>query len=307
MAGHPVNRKSGLISTVHKLFGTYQAHELLRHLSSLGERLVSISETRAAEVEDEKMKLRAPLFRAPSSLDLYPPRHDLFDFSDGKIVIFGLQKAGNTWLLALISDIFEISPYFNVHDPRQFEGRGVVSTHDPLSKTIAARSDFIHGVCLVRDLRDIVVSYFHYMQTESFQSDVPAAKYADIQTFYYDWFLSRMVAAHAYHTYWDDYASHGVPVLRYERLVADPFHELVRLFERWGQPFDVERVKSAIERNSFEKLKQQGRMIGTTAIGSSHFRRGKAGSYKDELPKAILDDINQRFGPTLLRWGYPIE
>lgn len=312
------SRVRGLVNVVHKFFGSYKTHELLqgmsdrsthelRQLSLVGERLLSIAEARVAENEGEVIKLKGPLFRAPSSLDLYPPQHNVFDFQDGKLVIFGLQKAGNTWLLALLSDIFELPPYFNVHDQRQRDGRGVVSTHDPLSVTIAARPDFVHGVCLIRDLRDIVVSYFHYMQTDSFQSDVPFAKYSDIETFYYDWFLARMVPAHSYHTYWDDYASHGVPVLRYERLVADPRKELVRLFERWGQPFDAARVASAIERNSFEKLKEKGRMIGDTAIGSSHFRRGKAGSYKDELPTAILDDINRRFGAVLLRWGYPIE
>lgn len=312
------SRKRGFVSAVHELVGIDKTNELLqvmserstdetRKLSLIGERLLSIAEAQVVEKESVKIELKGPLFRAPSSLDLYPPRHNVFDFQDGKIVIFGLQKAGNTWLLAMISDIFELTPYFNVHDQQQREGRGVVSTHDPLSATIAARADFVSGVCLIRDLRDIVVSYFYYMQTDSFQRDVPAAKYEDIETFYYDWFLSRMVKAHCYHTYWDDYAAHGVPVLRYERLIADPYKELVRLFERWGQPFDTARIASAIERNSFANLKQNGRMIGDTAIGSSHFRRGTAGSYKDELPKAILEDINRRFGATLLRWGYPIE
>lgn len=248
----------------------------------------------------------SPALHSASSLNVFPRDYNLSGFPDGKVVIFGLQKAGNTWLLSLLSDALGLPAFFNLHDPGQIGKRGVVSTHDPISKYICNRRDLVHGVCLIRDLRDIVASYFHYMQTESFQRDVPKAKYSDLESYYYDWFLSRMVTAHRYHTFWEEYASAGVPVLRYERLVSDTEGELLRLFERWGEPVESSSLKSAIASNDFETLRLKGRKIGDTMIDKSHFRRGRIGSYKDELPQSIIDDINSRFGSVMRRWGYSV-
>lgn len=250
--------------------------------------------------------IQAPALYSPASLDVFPRDVTLSDISDGKVVIFGLQKAGNTWLLSLLSEALGLPAFFNVHDPAQKGLRAVVSTHDPMSEAICTRADFVHGVCLIRDLRDMIASYFHYMQTDSYQKDVRKAHYADVETFYFDWFLSRMVPAHRYQTYWEEYASAGVPVLRYERLVLDTARELRRLFARWGEQVDEEKLKAAVAANDFSLLKRSGRKIGQTQIDASHFRRGGIGSYKDELPQTIIDDINVRFGDVLRRWGYSV-
>jgi hypothetical protein len=142
------------------------------------------------------------------------------------------------------------------------------------------------------------------MQTESYQADIPYAKYGDIETFYYDWFLSRLVPAHRFHTYWEEYAERGVPVLRYERLRSETKLELIRLFDRWSQPFDEVRLDAAIRNNDFLNLKASGKQMANVTITSSHFRSGRSGTYSTELPPKILADIEERFGHLLKRWGY---
>jgi len=296
---------------VGKLQAIEQAlQDLTKAVGQLGNAVLEAPRDCAHVAENELSgplhQYKSPALRPASSLDLFPSPQLLSDHQYGKVVIFGLQKAGNTWLLSLLSEAFGLPAFFNVHDPAQIGQRAIVSTHDPLTKSIRGRSDFVHGVCLIRDLRDMVSSYFHYMQTDSYQRDVPKAKYGDIETFYFDWFLSRMVPAHRYLTYWEEYASAGVPVLRYERLVADTERELERLFARWGEPVDPARLKTAVTNNDFQTLKQRGRQIGQTKIDSSHFRRGGIGAYKEELPQAIIDDINSRFGDVLRRWGYSV-
>lgn len=263
------------------------------------------AEAKKAELAEGSLSL-APAIRPPSTLDLFPSDYKLRDFDDGKIAIFGLQKAGNTWLLSLLADIFELPAFFNVHDEGQLGIRAVVSTHDPLDANIRSRKDFVHGVCLVRDIRDIITSYYHYMQTSAYKGDVPKAAYEDIETFYYDWFLTRMVPAYRFHTFWEEYAEAGLPVLRYERMIDDTVGELDRLFRRWGERMPKKKIQNAVSEHSFDMLKRQGRKIGETVIDSSHFRRGVSGSYRDELPEAIINDINQRFRPVLERWGYEI-
>jgi hypothetical protein len=262
---------------------------------------------RQRKQQEEEERSRSVLLNHPHSVNVFPEQRQLADVADGKIAIFGLQKAGNSWVHALLAEIFDMPYYFNLQESDRRDTRGVVNTHEPFSDQVSARHDLVHGVCLMRDLRDIVVSYFHYMQTESYQRDVPVARYGDIDTFYYDWFLTRLVPAHRFHTYWEEYASRGVPVLRYERLVQDTRGELIRLFERWGEPYDEARLDAAIQRNSLSNLKTEGKLLGDLKIESSHFRSGQVGSYKDELPAHIIADINRRFSEVLTRWGYGVE
>lgn len=245
-------------------------------------------------------KTIAASFLDPASTNYFVHQHKLADVVDGKIAVFGLPKAGNTWLHAMLCDITDTPPLFQLRD----EGRGVLSTHEPCNEDIIARHDFVHCVCIIRDLRDIISSYFFYMQTDDYQKSVPMAAYPDIDTYYYDWFLSRLVPGLRVHTYWEEFAERGVPILRYERLCDAPEAELVRLFRRWGEPVDQDKVAAAVERNSFENLKSKGRQLQDVFIPTSHFRKGRSGSYKDDLPQHIIDDINSRFGQLLSRWGY---
>lgn len=302
-------------SRIENLGAVAQAQQdAIDALTALVEQLINligeqIKERAGLKLEEEAERAGialAPAFTPPARLDLYPSASRLCDYPNAKIVVFGLQKSGNTWLLSLLADIFDLTPYFNVHDTTQYNTPAVISTHDPLSVSLRSRTDFVHGVCLIRDLRDMVASYFHYMQTDSFQIAVPKAQYGDIETFYFDWFLSRMAKAHRYETFWSEYAEAGVPPLRFERLVVDPQSELERLFRRWGEPVAREKIELAIGQNTFSILKKEGKKIGSTKIESTHFRRGGIGTYKDELPQKVINDINSRFGHVLLRWGYDV-
>jgi hypothetical protein len=257
----------------------------------------------AAAFEPYRPGIISPVFLEPDSVNVFTERRKLEDVPHGKIVIFGLQKAGNTWLHSLLADTFGLPYLFYLSEVAT---RGVLSTHLPFSDEIKYRHDFVHAVCLIRDLRDMVVSYFHYMQTESYQNDIPYAKYPDIETFYYDWFLSRLVPAHRFHTYWEEYAERGVPILRYERLRKDTKAELIRLFERWSQPYDEAKLDEAIESNQINNLKAAGKQMGNVRIATTHFRSGVAGGYASELPPKILADIEERFRPVLKRWGYEV-
>ena len=146
---------------------------------------------RRRKQQEEEERSRSVLLNHPHSVNVFPDQRRLADVADGKIAIFGLQKAGNSWVHALLAEIFDMPYYFNLQESDRRDTRGVVNTHEPFSDQVSTRHDLVHGVCLMRDLRDIIVSYFHYMQTESYQSDVPIARYGDIDTFYYDWFLTE--------------------------------------------------------------------------------------------------------------------
>lgn len=245
----------------------------------------------------------ASVFLPRDSINYFADQNPLADAEYGKVAVFGLPKSGNTWLHGLLCDTLDL-PYLLY--PEEVRTRGVFSTHLPFNDDIKYRHDFVHSVCIIRDIRDIITSYFHYMQTESYQKLVPLAAYHDIETFYYDWFLSRIVPALRFETYWSEYAEHGVPILRYERLRLDAAGELRRLFRRWAEPVNEDRLASAVDANSFENLRTKGKNLGDVYMPPTHFRRGQASTYLEELPPQILADVNKRFGEVLRRWGYPI-
>ena len=165
------------------------------------------------------------------------------------------------------------------------------------------RADIIHAACLIRDLRDVVASFFPYTQTEQFRKARPEYQFDDVETFYYDWFLSVVVPQYRVHTFAEEYAERLVPVVRYERLYDDTLGEMRKLIRRWGLVFDEAKMKHAIALNSLDRLKLGGKQA-EIFVEASHFRKGGYGNYKHDLPAKISTDVSQRFYALQSRWGY---
>jgi sulfotransferase family protein len=243
---------------------------------------------------------RNPIFNHPNSfwdesygtaLDAHPA---------GKIVVFGFPKSGNVWLKSLLVDYFNIPPI----DPMADIGKsGCGITHLPFSPAIAERNDFLHGVCIVRDPRQVLVSFYHYTKTDRFRSARPEFHYDDVHSFYYDWFLSRPVPAYKLNSHSERYARLGVPVVRYEQLRQHPERELERLLLRWGFEPDPAEISRVIAANDLDKLRKEGKSL-EKEIAPEHFREGAIATFAKELPDDILRDVEWRFSRCLRRWGY---
>jgi Sulfotransferase domain len=222
---------------------------------------------------------------------------------DGKLVVFGLPKSGNAWLVSLLVDYFDlpaIAPQVARNDP------GIGMCHLPYSESIAERPDFLHGVYLLRDLRDIVVSYFYHAQRADFRdptAGIPNCEFDTIEEFYFDWFLPRVVPFHRIPTHADEYAQRSLPVVRYEKLCENPALELRRLLHRLGLPSEDARIFDVVEKNRIDKLQKTGRQLDVY-VPPAHFRRGGHGGFKEELSDRVLRHISLAFGDMLLRWGY---
>lgn len=221
---------------------------------------------------------------------------------NAKIVVFGLPKSGNVWLVSLLSEytgLKPIDPFTDVH------AHGVGMCHLPYSEEIARRADFVHGVYLIRDLRDVIVSYYHNAQTEWFTNSLPSFHYPTIEQFYYEWFLPRVVPFHRVLTHAEEFTVRGVPPILYEKLYDDPVGEFGRLIRRLGLPFDKERIIAVVERNTMDQLRNSGKQLDVFVPGT-HFRKGGYGNYHEELPPKIIAHVNETFGDVLKRWGYEI-
>ncbi len=233
----------------------------------------------------------------------YPKVHKIpYAPNSGKIAIFGLPKSGNTWIVSLLSD------YLNVPGVGAYgsEKCGVTMLHDPLSYRIKIRSDFQRGVYIVRDVRDIVVSYFHYVQTDYYKElNDPFVAYPDIETFYTNYFLPKLTARYDWLNHTREYVEHGLPMIRYEDLYDNPEQALADLIVRMGLPLDQAKVNEVIEKNRLEKLAKSGKKLWHK-VPTTHFRKGGYGGYKDAMSDKLIARINHDFGDVLGRWGYEL-
>jgi hypothetical protein len=221
---------------------------------------------------------------------------------DGKLVVFGLPKSGNVWLVSMLTDYLEmpaIAPYYDV------DRTGIGMCHFPYSEALAQRADFLHGVYIMRDLRDVVVSYFHHAQRADFRDSIPNCECQTIEEFYYEWFLSRIVPYHDVHNHAEQFAQRSVPVIRYEKLYDNPEYEFNRLLRRLGLPVDTDRISLVVQKNRLEDLRKTGRQLDVF-VPTAHFRKGGHGGYKAELPEPIIRHMNETFGKLLARWGYEV-
>ena len=222
------------------------------------------------------------------------------DRPNGKLVVLGFPKSGNTWLVSLLCDYFDIVPIAPDHDV-SLQGGGM--SHQPFGKQVSNRKDFMNCVSIVRDPRAVVNSYYHYSQTEVYKEYHPSFCFTDIYSFYYEYFLSQVAPIGHFDTFTSVYSRLGVPVVRFEDLKENPFQSITKLLTFWRVEVDEAKLMLSIENNTFKRLKANGKQLADY-MDPSHFRSGKVNSYVDELPVDIIEDIEIRFAGLMARWNY---
>lgn len=243
------------------------------------------------------------IFSKPGKYFPFAHQQPLDSWPKGKIVIFGLPKAGNTWIVSLLCDYLDLK---GLHLYKDKGKKGVGMLHDPLNYRFKVRRDFARGVYIMRDMRDSIVSYYHYTQTDYYKElNDPYVNYTNISTFYHDYFLNKLVYRYDWHNHAEGFVSHGVPVIRYEDLYDDPVAAFTALIARMGLPVDEAKAAQAVENNELKRLKKSGKELWHK-VPKTHFRKGGYGGYKNEMPPELIARINHQWGEYLTRWGYDV-
>jgi hypothetical protein len=226
---------------------------------------------------------------------------DLRAHTGGAIMIAHYPKSGSTWLDALVGTVLDIP--FGRTEP-EYQGTRLLRTSSRLDPDKLFDPKLLRGAVLVRDLRDIVVSLYHYTRVEHFlETEGPTHIFNTVEDMYYGYF----VPYYAKHVcdpceFWRDYVEYGWPVIRYERLIEDTAGELRRLFAIWDIAVQPDAIDQAVAANTLDKMKSGTGRSGDTV--AEHFRRGIAGSHLDELPDNVRRDVERRFRVFMEDWGY---
>jgi hypothetical protein len=100
-------------------------------------------------------------------------------------------------------------------------------------------------------------------------------------------------------------------IIKYEDLKQNTVHELKRFCEFIGIERDEKVLNFVSEKTSFSKMATKEKKLGwnnpveiNRKKGTSFVRRGKIGSYKDEMPSEVLEIFMLDAASTLSKHGY---
>ncbi len=146
-----------------------------------------------------------------------------------------------------------------------------------------------------------MVSYYHHLAATGGQIDFAEM----IKT-------GRGLFPGKWHEHVDSYLSNpfksDLIIIRYEDLKRDTFAELRRFCSFAGIERDDALLHWAVQRASFESMRRKELRGGWETPGwpkdKPFVRRGKVGSFRDEMPADVLETFMRDAGPTLIAQGY---
>lgn len=218
-------------------------------------------------------------------------------------------KSGGSWVGQMLADYFQI-PFPRDQRPR-FETCIMHGHHMP--------SDHFHNVfCVLRDGRDIMVSYYFHTLFEHdrnnpkwvrrFRARMPFDDYDDIRknlpAFIEYMFTegSRGPTHFTWTEFVDGWTARDVPILRYEDLIVDAADVLAGAIEKvTGETPDRARLDEIREKYSFRAQAKREPGVENTR---SFMRKGIAGDWKNHFSPEACKVFDRYAGDALIRVGY---
>ena len=227
------------------------------------------------------------------------------------IFIAGYPKSGNTWMQNLVAGVvYSLDPEClpdtlildlvpDVHFCRyyrRYQTPMYFKTHH------LPRADYRRVINLLRDGRDVMVSYYHHLRALSGD----AVDFSEIVR------TGRHLAPSKWHDHVNAWRSNpfGAEILtvRYEDLLENPVKELHRVCDFAGIERSTEVLETVSRKSSFSKMREKEEKTGwaNSSWPRSRFfvRRGEVGSFKDEMPKNVLSAFLAQAGDTLRACNY---
>ena len=212
----------------------------------------------------------------------------------GDIFIAGYPRSGNTWMQYLIAGVtLDLNPRFapdplvqslvpDVHATKFYKRFGTPTffkTHH------LPRPEYRRVIYLVRDGRDAIVSYFHFLAALGDAPDFLKLVTTGERLFPCRW--------HEHIEAWlaNPYGAEMM-IIRYERLKQDIVDELKRICQFAGLKRDQSLLERIAQNSTFSAMRERERKLGWQDAwpkDKAFVRRGIVGSFKDEMPEIVLE------------------
>ena len=265
------------------------------------------------------MMLRAAKRGLKGALGLRPPGRDLRVFDDDAFIV-SYPKSGNTWVRFMVARLLGRSDPVGfatieglVPDIYQNTERQLLAVPRPriLKSHEYFDQRYKRSVYVVRDPRDVLVSYFHYHRK---MGRIP-------QDFALRDYTGQFLAGglDGFGT-WREHVGGwlgarrnrpGFLLVRYEDLSADPAGELRRIAGLLDLPAGDATLEAAVAGASAEAMRESERREADrwrplrNSRGEGMFvRRAAAGGWRDELPPPLAAEVRAAWGDLMAELGY---
>lgn len=233
--------------------------------------------------------------------------------------IVSYPKSGNTWMRFLVANLLHPEQEINFRNIDRFVP-DVYSAREQVNKLQPPRfikahdawfSYFPKTIYIVRDYRDVVVSYYHYQQALGVFSGTLEDYISHVNTHHPFGNWSEHVQAAL--TFLQNNPE-KIIIVRYEDLLADTVQVLQKL-TAWLNITPAVSLEQVVERCRFEQLRKLEETAGSTFMdktqGEHFFREGQSGnwgkSFTPNMLKKLYEDPGVRTMLTHFNYTHPGE
>ena len=202
--------------------------------------------------------------------------------------------------------------YINLNKQTNF-----VKTHNAMctvnSYKFTTSKNTIGAIYLVRDPRDVLVSYYHhlgsdYEKTFDHLSSSYNYEYPSSGGKSYEKTLMGTWSEH--YNSWKNYNSSKVLIIKYEDMILNDLNTFTKIInylrEIDGIELNMNKLNKALEQTRFSELQKMEKIEGFKEKGKGDlfFRKGKIGTWKDDVPLNIIKKIERLFKKEMIELGY---
>jgi len=241
--------------------------------------------------------------------------------SSDVVFLVSYPKSGNTWLRFLLGNYLtnNTCDFTNAHlvipdIHLNYECSGSSEFNNPkfLKSHKQFTADYEKLIYIVRDGRDVAVSYYFHMQKYGqIDENVPFLKF--LQGFN-SGMLDGCGLWSEHVMSWTGHSKSEILVVKYEEVCKDPYTQLRRCLEFADIPIKDDSIASSVEVSSFENMqalerKQHDSFIGLKSSNPSirFVREGKVGGWKKLFSDELLASFIEVHGHALEKFGYLSE
>jgi hypothetical protein len=229
--------------------------------------------------------------------------------------IFSYPRSGSTWLRTILANL--VDPTTGADPDRRnakipgVSIRNAWDIHQLRSpRLIKSHASFVRrvprAVYLVRDGRDVLVSFYHYRVTRTGHGSE-----IDFREFCRRYFRGDLGPR------WDENVlswlregtslmGDSLKVIRFEDFKSDVVGTVMEVGRFLGIEADRERVASAVEQASLDRMRETERARqGDLAPDRTFYRGGKVGQWHEMLTGELAEEFVRVSRPALRAAGYP--
>jgi len=266
----------------------------------------------------ESRVLGKAFFRVQS--ELYP-HGSSFVPDPADVMLVSYPKSGNTWVRALVANVIQHSPSLQKMEsliPDIYRARGLAlrnayrfpCTGRLIKSHESFRPTYKRVIYIVRDPRDVCVSYYHYLRKIKRGPGWNDLSFEDFVALFVDGDADRFGTWSEHVQSWKSAEEAEMLNIRYEGMLEDPEGNLQNICDFLNLACTPAQIRSAVSACAIESLrakekKERSAWSATrNADPSAHFfRQGGAKNWNDEDRESIAK-IETKWGAVMERLGY---